>query len=585
MAEAEDRAALLQQFRAVVGAEAPQSELEELLHRADHSLPAAINAFFERPRPTDPPAPKRRAIGGPTAAAEACKPPVSAAQPREQAAAPPSRSATRERRPLAERMRPMLIEHLVGQDAALNSVLVEALQRDALPSLLLWGPPGSGKTSFASVIAATTRQHFRAISAAKAGVAEVRDELSRAAGAARLGGKGTILFVDEIHRWSKAQQDALLMDCERGTVTLIGATTENPSFSLNKAILSRCRLLVFEKLPPAAIRAVVLRAVASDGALSGVRLADDAIDAIAAVADGDARMALGVLELAATGGERHAPIDGARVRAASQRAALYDRNGDAHYDLISAVHKALRGGSVDAALYYATRMLTAGEDPRYITRRLIRFASEDVGLADPQALPQAVAADQSVAAIGMPEAGVVIAQCIAYLALAPKSCAIYRAYNEAVRACKQRPHAPVPLHIRNAPTGMMKQLGYGEGYEYNPANGYVRGCSQGYLPSELGDVRFFDPNDCEPGHVLHFTQPQTSDDPDARCAKAAPSHAAASTASTSGSSTPHSGWRPSSAHPCSADSSGNLPWANGADFPNAEASCTSVASDGVVEEE
>ncbi|CAK9092724.1 ATPase WRNIP1 (Werner helicase-interacting protein 1) [Durusdinium trenchii] len=442
--------------------------------------------------------------------------------------------------------------------------------------MILWGPPGCGKTSFAHCLAAqsatSTRSTpagscpsgtsgttcFRQLSAARVGLAELREELKAAQQKAKKGVK-TILFVDEawnfamgeLHRWSKAQQDALLQDSERGTITLIGATTENPSFSLNNAILSRCRrknprvvrlvkrasvkrlgegagtggalrLVVFAKLSSEAIGRVIDRAVALDQQLAGVHLSAEARQLLVAAADGDARVALNSLELAAslgatapapTGGATGPAIEAETVRAAVQRRALYDRNGDFHYDLISALHKSLRGGSADAALYYAVRMLTAGEEPRYVTRRLIRFASEDVGLADPLALSQAVAADQAVHAIGMPEAGVVIAQCVClpgtgviYLALAPKSCAVYRAYEAAQKVCEEEPHAAVPLHIRNAPTSMMRSLGYGKGYVYNPAEGYTRGCAEGYLPPQLQNRKFFSPDDCEPGHNLQFCQ-------------------------------------------------------------------------------
>ena len=442
-------------------------------------------------------------------------------------------------------MRPRVLDDLLGQDEALSDVMRAAMSNDRLPSLVLWGPPGCGKTSFASVIASSTRRIFRSLSAAKAGVAELREELSRAANAQRLRAANTILFVDELHRWSKAQQDTLLFDCERGAITLIGATTENPSFSINNAILSRCRLVTFAKLSDDAVGGVIERAISSDGALAGLQLTSAARKALVAAADGDARVALNALELAAgsvsrgasdtQGGDKFGSSGGghpvgndpsvgssssahssgggegyvlseAAVLAAVQRRSLYDRNGEFHYNLISALHKSMRGGDADGALYYVARMLHGGEEPRYVTRRLIRFASEDVGLADPAALQQAVAADQAVHAIGMPEAGVVIGQAAVYLALAPKSCAIYRAFESAMAACREEPHAPVPMHIRNAPTALMKRVGYSKGYVYNPSNGYARGCAEGsYLPPELGDRRsFFDRADCEPGHTLHF---------------------------------------------------------------------------------
>lgn len=425
-------------------------------------------------------------------------------------------AATPSSKPLAERMRPSRVADLFGQGEALDAVLKGALAADQLPSLILWGPPGCGKTSFASCVAGSTRRLFRTLSAAKSGVAELRDELSRAANAARLRSAGTILFVDELHRWSKAQQDALLADVEKGTITLIGATTENPSFTINNAILSRCRLVVFQKVAPAALNGVLDRALSSDAALRGCTLAEPARKALVAAADGDVRVALNTLELAAGAAGAQLAADGssgalawtieeaAVLSAVQRRATYYDRNGEFHYDLISALHKSMRGGDADGALYYCARMLAGGEDPRYVTRRLIRFASEDVGLADPLALQQAVAADQACHAIGMPECGVVIGQCAVYLALAPKSCAVYRAFSAAMSAATSEPAAQVPMHIRNAPTKLMASIGYGRGYVYNPTNGYARGCAEGYLPTELAGRRFFDPSDVEAGHALKF---------------------------------------------------------------------------------
>jgi putative ATPase len=527
-AASEREAAALAALRPVVGDDASDDTLRSLLRNSDNDVQRAVsaaaphhfsratqrahtassapqaNAFFTEPSPAAPVIRLGAKRPAPPAAASAA--------PAKRASVPASASASGSvgadsRRPLAERMRPRALDELLGQADALNDVLKQAMARDRLPSLILWGPPGCGKTSFAACVASCTRRAFRSLSAAKAGVGALREELERAASAQRLLGTSTILFVDEIHRWSKAQQDALLADAERGSITLIGATTENPSFCVNNAILSRCRLLVFSKLSADALGGVLERALATDAALAGVRLTPEARAALCAAADGDARAALNALELAATGrADATGPIDAPDVLAAVQRRSLYDRNGDFHYDLISALHKSLRGGDADAALYYVARMLHGGEEPRYVTRRLIRFASEDVGLADPHALPQAVAADQAVHAIGMPEAGVVIAQAAAYLALAPKSCAIYRGFNRAMAAARDEENAPVPLHIRNAPTKLMKELSYGKDYVYNPGSGYARGCDEGYLPATMTGRRFFDRHDCEPGHSLKFCE-------------------------------------------------------------------------------
>ncbi|KAG8466334.1 hypothetical protein KFE25_002090 [Diacronema lutheri] len=552
---------LTAQLRGVIGDEPSDETVAQLLTAAENDVQRAINLHYESPPVpvfavlpaprvalAQPSAGKKRPLSEAPSVAQreaGKKQPFSNAPsvtaPFERAVAqntPPqpasdapfarragAADAQRPSMPLAERMRPRNLDELVGQREALNELVLKAIEADELPSLLLWGPPGCGKTSFAHVLSCRTRCAFRAISAAKANVEAVRSEIARAASALKLCHQRTILFVDEIHRFSKTQQDALLADVEKGIVTLIGATTENPSFSVNNAILSRCRLLVFAKLATDALVATLRRALDTDTAIAGVDAEDETLRALALAADGDARVALNALELAAAGasatdgGEadaRKVPDDAgtplgaasvqplrarmirrADVQRAMQARALYDRDGDGHYDLISAMHKSLRGGDVDASLYYIARMLSAGEEPRYVTRRLIRFAAEDVGLADERALPQAIAADQAVAAIGMPEAGVAIAQAATFLACAAKSCAVYRAWNGAMLAAQREPHHAVPLHIRNAPTRLMRDLDYSRGYVYNPANGYSRGCAQGFLPAEMAGRRFFDPRDFE----------------------------------------------------------------------------------------
>jgi putative ATPase len=378
-------------------------------------------------------------------------------------------------RPLADRMRPRTLDEIVGQQhlIAPGKALRRGIEGDHVPSMILWGPPGSGKTTLASVIAQTTQARFVALSAVSAGVADLRRVVEDAAKLLRATSRRTLLFIDEIHRFSKSQQDAILPYVERGTVTLIGATTENPSFEVNAALLSRSRVYSLSALADSDILALLRRALADAERGLGAHpltAADDALDYLAGFANGDARAALNALELAAVAGPDAAggrAITLAVVEDAVQRRALlYDKSGEEHYNLISALHKSLRGSDPDAALYWLARMLEAGEDPLYVVRRLIRFASEDVGMADPQALLVCVAAQQAVHFIGMPEGALALAQAVVHLAVAPKSNALYTAYGEAAGDVQATRNDPVPLHLRNAPTRLMKDLDYGKGYIY-----------------------------------------------------------------------------------------------------------------------
>lgn len=400
--------------------------------------------------------------------------------------------------PLADRMRPRGFDELVGQDALVGAgkplrILVES---DQLPSLLFWGPPGTGKTTLAKVIAVMTKSVFVELSAVSSGIQDVRRVVKEAEERLGMHGERTVLFIDEIHRFNKSQQDAFLPHVEAGIITLIGATTENPSFEVNAALLSRCKVFVLERIHEEGMKAVIRRALADEERGLGGRtivVPDDVLDALVMVADGDARTALNALELAV-----HASLkakDGSvtlsrqGLDAALQRShLLYDKTGEEHYNIISALHKSLRGSDADAGLYWLARMLEGGEDPLYVARRLVRFASEDVGLADPQALPQAVAAYQACHFIGMPECNVILAQCVAYLAKAPKSNALYVAYGAVQKDVHESPNDPVPLHIRNAPTKLMKELGYGKGYKYN--HDYDGPVDQDYLPDRLKGKKY-----------------------------------------------------------------------------------------------
>ena len=404
--------------------------------------------------------------------------------------------------PLAARLRPRDLSEFVGQEHLLGAgmVLRRLIEGDQVSSMIFWGPPGVGKTTLAQIIAARTKASFIEFSAVTSGIREIREVMQQADENRRFGAR-TIVFVDEIHRFNKAQQDAFLPFVEKGSIILIGATTENPSFEVNAALLSRCKVFVLRALEPDALVRLLEHALSDPRGFGGQKVAIDGalLRRIALFANGDARTALSTLEMAVLNGELGA--DGGLTvteqtleQCVSKKSLLYDKTGEEHYNLISALHKSMRNSDPDAAVYWLTRMLEAGEDPLYIARRVTRFASEDVGLADPRALQQAVAAFQACQWIGMPECGVHLTQAVVYMALAPKSNALYTAYEAARRDAATALAEPVPLHLRNAVTGLMRQLDYGKGYQY-AHDAEEKLTDMRCLPDSLAGTRYYRPTD------------------------------------------------------------------------------------------
>jgi putative ATPase len=407
-------------------------------------------------------------------------------------------AATARGAPLAARMRPRTVDEYVGQQHLLapGKPLREAIEHGRVGSMIFWGPPGTGKTTLARLLANQTERAFVPFSAVTEGVPRVREIVAEAEARWRAEGRGTILFVDEIHRFNRGQQDAFLPHVESGTVTLIGATTQNPSFEINGALLSRARVFVLEPIPADDLVTLLRRALADAerglGALA-LRADEDALALLAALADGDARRALTALEAAAeaVGAGGHVTADAVRD-AVQRRVPRYDKAGEEHFNVISAYHKALRGSDPQGALYWLARMIEGGEDPMYIARRMVRFAAEDVGLADPRALQLTIAARDAYHFLGSPEGDLALAEAAVYLATSPKSNRVYAAWKGALAAARETPAAPVPLHIRNAPTGLMQDLGYGAGYQYahDAAEAYI---PQEYLPEPLVGTTFYAP--------------------------------------------------------------------------------------------
>ncbi len=402
--------------------------------------------------------------------------------------------------PLADRLRPQSLEEYAGQTHLLGpgKVLRRLIESDQISSMILWGPPGVGKTTLARIIAHRTKASFIDFSAVTSGIKEIRTVMEQAEHNRRFGEK-TILFVDEIHRFNKAQQDAFLPFVERGSIILIGATTENPSFEINSALLSRCKVFVLHELAQDEVKTLLRRALSDPRGFGGqeVRMEERLLDMIAAFANGDARTALSTLEMAVLNGDMDADgsvtvTEDTLEQCTSRKSLLYDKKGEEHYNLISALHKSMRNSDPDAAVYWLARMLEAGEDPMYVARRVTRFASEDVGLADPRALEIAVAACQACHLIGMPECTVHLTQAVVYMSLAPKSNALYMAYETAKKDAQRMMAEPVPLVIRNAPTTLMAQLDYGKGYQY-AHDSAEKITNMQCLPDSLKDKSYYRP--------------------------------------------------------------------------------------------
>ncbi|MCR5413199.1 MAG: replication-associated recombination protein A [Kiritimatiellae bacterium] len=402
--------------------------------------------------------------------------------------------------PLAARMRPETLDEFVGQDDLVGEgkILRQMIENDRIPSMILWGPPGVGKTTLANVIARATKAEFVNFSAVTSGIKEIKEIMARAEEGRRLGGR-TVLFVDEIHRFNKAQQDAFLPYVEQGSITLIGATTENPSFEVNSALLSRSKVFVLKSLSEDDLVVLLRRAISSERGFGklGVEVSDESLRKIAVFSNGDARNALGTLETAVANADMskgHPEItEDVLAACISRKALMYDKTGEEHYNIISALHKSMRNSDPDAAVYWLARMLEGGEDPLYIARRCIRFASEDVGLADPNALLLATTVWDACHNLGVPECNVHLTQIVVYLALAPKSNAMEKAYIRAARDAQLKMAEPVPLHIRNAPTRLMKELDYGKGYTYaHDTDEKIARMS--CLPESLAGRRYYEPS-------------------------------------------------------------------------------------------